>query len=59
MAKKRTPKLEFDKGWQYDPAPQSAEPANLRKSYDLFINGKFVKPAGGKYFWTSNPANDK
>ena len=59
MAKKRKPKLEFDKGWQYDPAPQSAEPANLRKSYDLFIDGKFVKPAGGKYFGTSNPANDK
>ena len=59
MAKKRESKLEFDKGWQYDPAPQSAEPANLRDRYDLFIDGKFVKPAGGKYFGTSNPANDK
>ena len=59
MAKKRKPKLEFGKGWQYDPAPQSAEPANLRDRYDLFIDGKFVKPAGGKYFGTSNPANDK
>ena len=59
MAKKRKPKLEFDKGWQYDSAPQSPEPANLRDRYDLFINGKFVKPTGGKYFGTSNPANDK
>lgn len=47
--------LVFGDLWEYDPAPESAEP-HLKKRYDLFINGKFVAPKKGKYFATINPA---
>ena len=29
---------------------------NLDAKYDLYINGKWVAPSGGKYFTTTNPA---
>lgn len=45
--------------WTYSPAPESASIANIAKSYDLFIDGKFVKPAKGKYFASTNPANEQ
>jgi aldehyde dehydrogenase (NAD+) len=32
---------------------------DLKESYDLFIDGKWVKPSSGKYFETINPANEK
>lgn len=49
--------LVFGDLWEYDPAPESAEP-HLKKRYDLFINGKFVAPKKGKYFATINPATE-
>lgn len=49
--------LVFGDLWEYDPAPESAEP-HLKKRYDLFINGKFVAPKNGKYFATINPATE-
>jgi aldehyde dehydrogenase (NAD+) len=42
--------------WSYAPAPESADHVQLQKQYELFINGKFVKPQSGKYFDTINPA---
>ena len=45
MAKKHSNKLDFDTGWHYDPAPESPELAKLKDCYDLFIDGKFVKPS--------------
>ncbi|MBC8349238.1 MAG: aldehyde dehydrogenase family protein [Verrucomicrobia bacterium] len=59
MAKKNSNKLDFDTGWHYDPAPESPELAKLNDSYDLFIDGKFVKPASGKYFDTTSPSSHK
>jgi len=59
MAKKHSNKLDFDTGWHYDPAPESPELAKLNDSYDLFIDGKFVKPASGKYFDTTSPSSHK
>lgn len=51
------PDLIFGDLWEYDPAPETADP-KIKPRYDLFIGGKFVPPASGKYFDTINPANE-
>ncbi len=51
------PELIFGDLWEYDPAPETADP-KLKSRYDLFIGGKFVAPASGKYFDSINPANE-
>jgi len=51
-------KIRFSTSWSYAPAPETAK-ATIAPRYDLFINGKFVTPAKGKYFATTNPANEK
>jgi len=51
------PELIFGDLWEYDPAPETADP-RLKARYDLFIGGKFVAPASGKYFDSINPANE-
>src|ERR1700693_578216 len=53
------PKLKFNTGWAYAPAPESKSHIKLKDRYDLFINGKFVKPSSGKYFETINPATEE
>jgi aldehyde dehydrogenase (NAD+) len=53
------PKLDFSKGWGYAPSPESTDHVQLKEQYDLFINGKWVKPVKGKYFDTINPATEK
>src|SRR5437762_10336044 len=53
------PKLKFNTGWEYAPAPESKAHIKLKARYDLFINGKFVKPSSGKYFDTINPATEE
>ena len=57
-ASRRAPELIFGDLWAFDPAPESADP-KLKPRYDLFINGKFVAPKGGKYFDSINPANER
>ena len=47
------------KEWNYAPAPESADHVKINKQYDLFINGKFVKPNSKKYFDTINPATEE
>jgi aldehyde dehydrogenase (NAD+) len=44
--------------WEYDPAPETADP-RLKPRYDLFIGGKFVAPKSGKYFDSINPATEE
>jgi aldehyde dehydrogenase (NAD+) len=51
--------LNFSTSWSYAPAPEGTEHIQLKDRYELFINGKFVAPAGGKYFDTINPATEK
>src|SRR5689334_3710911 len=53
------PKLKFNSGWEYAPAPESKSHIKLKPQYELFINGKFVKPSSGKYFETINPATEE
>ena len=50
--------LIFGDLWEFDPAPETADP-KLKARYDLFINNKFVPPKSGKYFDSINPANEK
>ncbi|MDF1860702.1 MAG: aldehyde dehydrogenase family protein [Verrucomicrobiales bacterium] len=50
--------LNFGNAFEYAPAPEST-PVKLRRQYELFINGKFVAPSGGKYFGSVNPATGK
>ncbi len=49
--------LIFGDLWEFDPAPETADP-KLKKRYDLFINGKFVAPKSGRYFDSINPGNE-
>ncbi|MGH7650631.1 MAG: aldehyde dehydrogenase family protein [Gemmatimonadaceae bacterium] len=52
------PQLIFGDLWEYDPAPETADP-RLKARYDLFIGGKFVAPRSGKYFDSVNPATEE
>jgi aldehyde dehydrogenase (NAD+) len=61
MAEKRknTLRLKFDSARKLSPAPESKSAAKIAPRYELFVNGKFVKPKSGKYFPTINPANEE
>src|SRR5580658_5045466 len=52
------PELIFGDLWEYDPAPETADP-KLRQRYDLFIGGEFVAPRTGRYFESINPATEQ
>ncbi len=45
--------------WKYSAAPEAKDHIKLKAQYDLFINGKFVKPNSKKYFPTYNPATEE
>src|SRR6476660_8939103 len=57
--KHNTIKLKFDSARNLAPAPESKSAAKIEPRYDLFINGKFEKPASKKYFATINPATEE
>lgn len=57
MASKKD--LQKQQGWVYAPAPESAENVAIKNRYDLFIDGKWMKPDSGNYFPSINPANEK
>ncbi len=57
--KKNTLKLSFSSSRNLAPAPESKSVAKIADRYDLFINGKFEKPASKKYFDTINPATEE
>jgi aldehyde dehydrogenase (NAD+) len=52
------PALIFGDLWEFDPAPETADP-KLKARYELFIDGRFVAPASGNYFDTVNPATEQ
>src|SRR6187549_2429681 len=52
------PRLIFGDLWEYDPAPETADP-KIKPQYELYIGGKFVAPRSGKYFDSINPATEK
>jgi aldehyde dehydrogenase (NAD+) len=45
--------------WEYAPSLESTSHIQLKKKYDLFIDGKWVKPTSGKYFTSINPSNEE
>lgn len=45
--------------WDYAPAPESTALIKLKPKYDLFVDGKFVKPHSRKYFPSVNPATEE
>jgi len=60
-SRKRPPssrELIFGDLWEFDPAPETADP-KIQSKYSLFINGKFVAPKSGKTFPTISPGNEK
>ena len=61
MAKKdiKVKPLDFSGDWGYAPAPESTGHIEIKKRYELFIDGKWVKPSSGKYFDTTNPATEE
>jgi aldehyde dehydrogenase (NAD+) len=52
------PELIFGDLWEYDPAPETADPG-ISPRYDLFIGGRFVAPRSGRYFDSVNPATER
>ena len=57
--KEKESKLNFKTDWEYSASPESTSHVNLKKQYDLFIGGKFVKTNSKKYFDTINPATEE
>ena len=58
MAKKVTKKEDVF-SWDYAPALEGTAHVKIKNKYDLFIDGKFVKPMSGRYFDTINPATEE
>ena len=52
-------KINLNSTWEFAPSLESIDHINLKKQYDLFIGGKWVKPSSGKYFDTINPATEE
>src|SRR3989442_15558927 len=44
--------------WEYAPAPESRQIANLKPSYRMFVNGEFTE-GGGEPLKTINPATEE
>lgn len=58
MQKKENKNM-FKAAWTYDKAPESTDHVQIKKEYELYIDGKFTKPVKGKYFNTINPSTNK
>jgi aldehyde dehydrogenase (NAD+) len=52
-------RLNFGNKWEYAPAPEDSKNYVIAPQHELFIDGKFVKPASGKYFESLNPATEQ
>ena len=51
--------LRFATAENYAPAPEAHRHIAIQSRYSLFIDGKFVPPAGRKYFPSINPATEE
>jgi aldehyde dehydrogenase (NAD+) len=45
--------------FEYAPAPESRSVVDIKPSYGLFVDGKFVDPTGGESFKSINPASEE
>ncbi len=55
---KKVSKIEVP-SWDYSPSLESTSHIVLKEKYDLYIDGRWVKPHSGKYFATVNPADEQ
>jgi aldehyde dehydrogenase (NAD+) len=51
--------LDFGKALTYTAAPESTAHIRLKKQYELFIDGAWVKPAKGIYFDSVSPSTEE
>jgi len=49
----------FKASWTYDEAPESTNHVQIKKQYELFIDGKFISPVKNNYFDTIDPSTNK
>lgn len=59
MTKKINLSRSLGSNWELSPSLESTSHVKLKKKYDLFIGGKWVKPSSGKYFDTINPSTEE
>ena len=52
-------RLNYGNKWDFAPAPEDSKNYVIAPQHELFINGKFVKPASGIYFESINPATEQ
>jgi len=52
-------RLDFGDRWEYAPAPEASDYVKVKSRYELFINGRFVRPRSSKYFESINPATEE
>lgn len=52
-------KTEKTTKWEYDPSLEGTAHIQLKERYDLFIDGKWIKPSNNRYFDTINPATEE
>ncbi len=52
-------RLDFNRIWGYDAAPEDTGHVRIDARYELYIGGKFVAPEKGNYFPSVNPANEQ
>ena len=52
-------KINLKSNWKLSPSLESTSHVQLKKKYDLFIGGKWVKPSSGNYFDTINPSTEE
>jgi len=52
-------RLDFNRIWGYDAAPEDTGHVKIDSRYELFIGGKFMAPEKGNYFPSVNPANEQ
>jgi aldehyde dehydrogenase (NAD+) len=50
---------ESNNNWEYAPSLEGTSHIQLKEKYDLFIDGKWVKPSNNRYFDTINPSNEE
>jgi aldehyde dehydrogenase (NAD+) len=49
---------ESNSKWEYAPSLEGTSHIQLKEKYELFIDGKWVRPSSGRYFDSINPANE-
>ena len=52
-------RLSFGTKWEYAPAPEDSKNYVIAPRHELFIGGKLIAPASGKYFPSINPATEQ